>query len=157
MFGRQDDEDDTNQQLDDNHAAYVTDLTAPDTTNVASSGITPLPLPDLQTTSPSLTSAPALVQDTPIVAESTSTDTSHDELLDIKHLALNQLSPLVDHLEQSPEEKFKTTMMLIQASDNPLLIKQAYTSAQNIQDDAVRAQALLDVVNEINYFTQQAK
>jgi hypothetical protein len=77
-----------------------------------------------------------------------------DELLTIKQQALQQLSPLVGHLEQSPEEKFRTTMMLIQASDNADLIKDAYTAAQAITDEKVRAQALLDIVNEINYFTQ---
>jgi hypothetical protein len=66
------------------------------------------------------------------------------------------LAPLVDHLEQDPEEKFKTTMMMIQASDNADLIPEAYETANQIPDEKVRAQALLDVVNEINYFTQHA-
>lgn len=78
-----------------------------------------------------------------------------DDLLQIKQEALQQLSPLVGHLDQSPEEKFRTTMMMIQASDNKDLIKDAYTAAQQIEDEKMRAQALLDIVNEINYFTQQ--
>lgn len=77
-----------------------------------------------------------------------------DDLLKIKQQALTSLAPLVDHLEQTPEEKFKTTMMLIQASDNAELIPDAYDAANKISDEKVRAQALLDVVNEINYFTQ---
>jgi hypothetical protein len=79
------------------------------------------------------------------------------DLLAIKQQALQQLSPLVGHLEQSPEEKFRTTMMMIQASDNPDLIKEAYEAAQQIPDEKIRAQALLDVVNEINYFTQHVE
>jgi hypothetical protein len=82
-------------------------------------------------------------------------DTNNDGLLEIKQQALQQLSPLVDNLEQSPEDKFRTTMMMIQASDNQSLLKTAFESAQKITDDKARAQALLDVVNEINYFTQQ--
>lgn len=78
-----------------------------------------------------------------------------DELLDIKQDALQALTPLIDHLDQSPEEKFRTTMMMIQASDNHTLIKAAYEAAQHIQNEKDRAQALLDIVNEINYFTQQ--
>jgi hypothetical protein len=78
-----------------------------------------------------------------------------NQLLDIKQQALGQLTPLVGHLEQSPEEKFRTTMMMIQASDNQSLIKEAYAAAQEITDEKTKAQALLDVVNEINYFTQQ--
>ncbi|MEO8105441.1 MAG: hypothetical protein ABI602_03840 [Candidatus Saccharibacteria bacterium] len=77
-----------------------------------------------------------------------------DALLDIKQQALTELSPLVNHLDQSPEEKFRTTMMMIQASDNQALIKDAYAAAQNISDEKTKAQALLDIVNEINYFTQ---
>lgn len=77
-----------------------------------------------------------------------------DDLLGIKQDALQQLSPLVSHLEQTPEEKFRTTMMMIQASDNQSLIKDAYECAKQITDEKARAQALLDVVNEINYFTQ---
>jgi len=76
------------------------------------------------------------------------------ELLKLKQEALHHLAPLVGHLEQSPEEKFKTTMMLIQASDNADLVNEAYAAAGKIPDEKARAQALLDVVNEINYFTQ---
>jgi hypothetical protein len=77
-----------------------------------------------------------------------------NQLLDIKQEALSKLSPLVGHLEQTPEEKFRTTMMMIQASDNQSLIKDAYAAAQDIEDEKAKAQALLDIVNEINYFTQ---
>lgn len=80
---------------------------------------------------------------------------SDDDLLNLKQQALHQLSPLVDHLDQTPEEKFRTTMMMIQSSDNQSLIKDAYAAAQAIHDDKARAQALLDIVNEINYFTQK--
>lgn len=76
-----------------------------------------------------------------------------DALLSIKQQALQQLTPLIGHLEQTPEEKFRTTMMMIQAADNDELIKDAYDAAVQIPDEKVRAQALLDIVNEINYFT----
>lgn len=86
----------------------------------------------------------------PVVSDS-------DDLLNIKQQALQQLSPLIGHLDQTPEDKFRTTMMMIQASDDQALIKDAYTAAQQISDEKVRAQALLDIVNEINYFTQQGQ
>ena len=79
--------------------------------------------------------------------------TSH-ELIDIKQKALGQINPLMDHLDQTPEEKFRTTMMMIQASDDQALVKTAYEAAQKITDEKAKAQALLDIVNEINYFTQ---
>jgi hypothetical protein len=79
----------------------------------------------------------------------------HGNLLDLKQDALKDLMPLVSQLDQTPEEKFKTTMMMIQATDNPDMIKDAYEAAKAIPAEKVRAQALLDVVNEINYFTHQ--
>jgi len=88
-------------------------------------------------------------------AENKPPEPNDNDLIDLKEQALNSLSPLLSHLEQTPEEHFKTLMMLIQASDNSGLIKEAYEAANKIQDEKARAQALLDVVNEINYFTQK--
>ncbi len=84
------------------------------------------------------------------------TDTPNADLLVLKQQALNDLGPLVNQLEQTAEERFRTTMMMIQSTDNQDLIKDAYAAAQDIKDEKVRAQALLDVVNEINYFTQKS-
>ena len=88
-------------------------------------------------------------------ASASTTPSSGSDLMDIKQQALQSLQPLVSHLDQSPEEKFKTTMMMIQATDNSDLVKQAYEIANKITDEKARAQALLDVVNEINYFTHK--
>lgn len=79
-----------------------------------------------------------------------------DNLMDIKKEALEKLGPLVDKLEQSPEEKFKTLMMMIQASDDQSLVSKAYDAANNITEENSKAQALLDIINEINYFTNQS-
>jgi hypothetical protein len=89
--------------------------------------------------------------------DSASTGTSNatnDDLLNIKQEALQHLTPLVGHLEQNPEEKFRTLMMMIQASDDQTKLKEAFDTAKQITDDKARAQALLDIINEINYFTQ---
>src|SRR4051812_19468621 len=99
---------------------------------------------------------PQEAADGPMAQQANTTQTPlPDELLDIKQQALQSLTPLVHTLDQSPEEKFKTTMMLIQASDNAKLIKDAYTAASQIQDEKIRAQALIDIINEINYFTHK--
>ena len=96
-------------------------------------------------------SSPPVSTDTP-ASDDQPIDTN--ALLDLKQKALGQLAPLVSHLDQTPEEKFRTLMMMIQASDDQSKIKEAYAAAQAITDEKGRAQALLDVVNEINYFTQ---
>ncbi len=66
---------------------------------------------------------------------------------------MTDLEPLVDKLDQSPEEKFRTTMMMIQAADNKTLLRRAYEEAKAIPDEKEKAEALLDVINEVNYFT----
>lgn len=92
--------------------------------------------------------------DTKATTHATTNPASQD-LLDIKQKALQELTPLVHHLDQDPLEKFQTTMMMIQASDDQSLLNEAYISAQAIKDDKAKAQALLDIVKEINYFTQE--
>lgn len=76
------------------------------------------------------------------------------ELVDIRKRALGELSPLVEKLDLPPDEKFRTVMMIIQTSDDESLVKKAYEAAKGIEDEKARAQALLDIVNEVNYFTQ---
>ena len=101
--------------------------------------------------------APAPAAPTPTFASSTSSDdtvASPEELARMKADALQHLQPLVDSLQQSPEEEFRTLMMMIQATDDKTLLKKALDAAKKIQDDKIRAQAMLDVINEINYFAQ---
>ena len=78
-----------------------------------------------------------------------------EDLAAIKQQALQSLEPLVDKLEMAPEDKFKTLMMVIQASDKPEMLEKAFEAANQITDEKTKAQALLDVVNEVNYFTQK--
>ena len=80
-----------------------------------------------------------------------------EDLMSIKKKALQQLAPLVHQLDQEPEEKFKTMLMMIQASDDKTMLSTAYETAQTISDEKSKAQALLDIVNEINYFTHPPK
>ncbi len=44
---------------------------------------------------------------------------------------------------------------MIQAADEQTLIPSAYDTALAIEDETEKAQALFDVVSEINYFTQK--
>lgn len=106
---------------------------------------------------PEKSTPPEIIKENKPSASALMGGSSDDNLLKMKQQALQSLAPLIDHLDQTPEEKFKTTMMLIQASDNAELVKEAYEAANEIKDEKVRAQALLDVVNEINYFTHSGK
>lgn len=78
-----------------------------------------------------------------------------DSIEQIKISALQQLRPLMQHIELTPEEKFEKYLMMLRASDDPELIKPTYDAAQMIGSEKLKAQALLDVINEINYLTSQ--
>lgn len=75
------------------------------------------------------------------------------ELDTIKKDALNELRPLVDKLNVAPEEKFDTYLLLLRSTDDKGLIGPAHEAARNIADEARRAQALLDVIKEIDYLS----
>jgi hypothetical protein len=169
MFGHQDHPDDQN---DNNHPEPQADATlthdAPVHDNIAPAGTPPVSHPadiDDDTAGDFIMSEPPqhTQPEQPSVNDVPGDDDSRvqsdapvsEDLLELKQGALQQLAPLLDHLDQTPEEKFRTTMMMIQASDNQALLQTAYETAQKITDEKARAQALLDVVNEINYFTQQ--
>lgn len=147
------------QGSDDNSAYPEQTDTSPEPSAVKFS----VPEPSAPTpvgTAPShdlLEESPVATSDNPTPADEPITDESGEsgDLLALKQQALNDLAPLVEHLNQTAEEHFRTIMMLLQSTDNHNLIKDAYSAAHAIDDEKVRAQALLDVVNEINYFTQQ--
>lgn len=71
----------------------------------------------------------------------------------IKKAALTELRPLVDKLNLGPEDKFDTLLLIIRSTDDKSLVPQAHEAAKAIQDDTRRAEALLDVIKEIDYFS----
>lgn len=143
MFGN-----DNNQHNDQSSApaqdtGYLGSLESPiDSTDAPQNDVMGAPVPN------------TTLGDTSSSSQSSGTGDATD-LVALKQKALQQLSPLVGHLDQTPEEKFRTTMMMIQASDNQDLLPKAFEAANQIPDEKAKAQALLDVINEINYFTQQ--
>ena len=79
------------------------------------------------------------------------------ELDSVKLDAINELRPLVDKLTLAPEEKFDTYLLLIRSTDDKTLIAPAHEAAKSIADETRRAQALLDIIKEIDFLsgTQQ--
>ncbi len=71
----------------------------------------------------------------------------------IKKDALTELRPLVDKLNLPPEEKFDTLLLIIRSTDDRSLVSVAHEVAKTIEDDSKRAEALLDVIKEIDYFS----
>ncbi len=75
------------------------------------------------------------------------------ELDNVKQEALSELRPLVDKLNVSPEEKFDTYLLLLRSTDDQALIAPAHEAAKGISDEARRAQALLDIIKEIDFLS----
>jgi len=71
----------------------------------------------------------------------------------IKKDALIELRPLVDKLNLAPEEKFDIYLLLLRSTDDKALIEPAHEVARNIADEVRRAQALLDIIKEIDYLS----
>jgi hypothetical protein len=159
MFGQNNSQDQNQWQTaaNDQFAADTPDPGADPSvsTDSTASDEPVLDAPVLPIEEPTTDSAPA--SEPSVVSSPSPSAVPTDDLLKIKQDALQELTPLVGHLDQTPEEKFRTTMMMIQAADDQSLLQSAYDAAKQISDEKARAQALLDVINEINYFTQQGK
>lgn len=109
----------------------------------------PVAMPD-PINSPITTASPSPVADYSQGANQPAVD---PQLAGIKQTVLEELRPLVDKLEVSPEEKFNTYLLLIRSTDDRDLIAPAHQTAKLITDESKRAQALLDIVREIDYLS----
>ena len=89
----------------------------------------------------------------PVVEIARPASADSGDLEDIKKDALTELRPLVDKLDLAPEEKFDTYLLLIRSTDDRSLIAPAHDAARAITDETRRAQALLDIIKEIDYFS----
>jgi hypothetical protein len=143
-------------QTKNDNSATLTNTTTP--TNAETSTPSPVvaePSSPVATTEtpdlPDLSAVTTAAGGTPI----TSAPTPIGGLDDIKKSALEELRPLVDKLNLSPEEKFDTILLIIRSTDDRSLVEAAYDSAKAITDETKRAQALLDVIKEIDYFANK--
>lgn len=108
----------------------------------------PVIMPD-----PTPATDPVVMPD-PTPAPITSDPAIIDPILDtIKQTALGELRPLIDKLNVSPEEKFDTYLLLLRSTDDKDLVAPAHDAAIAITDEARRAQALLDIIKEIDYLS----
>jgi len=79
---------------------------------------------------------------------------TNGDLEGIKKDALEQLRPLIGKVDLPAEEKFDTYLMLIRSTDDSSLIAPAHIAAQAITDEKRRAEALLDIIKEIDYLSR---
>ena len=76
-----------------------------------------------------------------------------DSLDPIKNQALEELRPLIEKLNIPAEETFEPYLLLIRSSDDKSLIAPAHQTALLIEDETKRAEALLDIIKEIEYLS----
>ena len=93
------------------------------------------------------------VVDSPVTDDKPVEPALNSNLEDIRKNALNELRPLVDKLNLQPEEKFDIYLLLLRNTDDTTLIAPAHEAAQSIPDESRKAQALLDVIKEIDYLS----
>lgn len=117
----------------------------------------PVVTPVLTTTTPTSAPAPAPTQPIAPPPVPAAPIAVPPELDNIKRGALAELRPLIDKLTLPPEEKFNTILLIIRSTDDVSLLTTAYEAARAIPDENRRAQALLDVIKEVDFFGQQAK
>lgn len=107
--------------------------------------------PVVETIEPEVTTPAPQPEPVSVPTPSPSATGDNGELDSIKKDALSELRPLVDKLNVSPEEKFDTYLLLLRSTDDKALIAPAHDAAKGIADEARRAQALLDIIKEIDY------
>ena len=83
-------------------------------------------------------------------------ESNGNSLDDLRQKALRDLRPIVDKVELNDEESFDVLLLLIRETDDESLLPRAYEAARQIHDEARRAQALLDVIKETDYFKHKA-
>lgn len=138
------------QKTDDNMAFEETGSTPqPVGVNVTTSPVSPTP------------SVPPVADDAmvapPPASTTAITPTNTTDLDTIKQNALLALRPLVGKLNVSAEEKFDTYLLLLRSTDDRDLIAPAHEAATAIPDESRRAQALLDIIKEIDYLSNPQK
>lgn len=141
------------QNTDNNLQFEETNATASPVINPAT--ISPDPVATDQNDEPAIDIAKPVAPEpvTPTPTVSTPAPAADPALDTIKQTALNELRPLVDKLDVSPEEKFDTYLLLLRSTDDKTLIAPAHDAAVAIVDEARRAQALLDIIKEIDYLS----
>jgi hypothetical protein len=79
-------------------------------------------------------------------------ENNQNDFLDgVKKRALESLTPLLGSLDTDPERKFDICINAMRLTDNKGLADTALSAALAIEEKGTKAEALVELVNEINY------
>lgn len=96
--------------------------------------------------------AAATTEDKPV--DATAPAAANSDLGSVKQKAMAALVPLLDSIQDlSPERKFDICLSAIRLTDNRDLAATALDAALAIQEDGTKAEALVELINEIDYLT----
>jgi hypothetical protein len=138
---------------DDQELAKALAGVLPDVPEPVVTPTTPEPVEEVPAAAPA-SALPQPMQPPSFVATPPAVPTPSSDLESIKKDALGQLRPLIDKVDLPAEEKFDTYLMLIRSTDDSSLIAPAHVAAQAITDETRRAEALLDIIKEIDYLSR---
>lgn len=155
-------QDTTTQPIsDDQELAKALAGVLPDEPDNQSTGMqfeeTPVSLPPVPE---AIEEEPMTPSETPVVPSEPPTvpfqiTSPTSDLEGVKKDAIQELRPLMDHIDLPPEEKFDTYLLLIRSTDDATLIAPAHTAAIGITDQKRKAEALLDIIKEIDYLSKK--
>lgn len=157
-------QDTTSQSISDDQelakalAGVMPDAPEPDPTpSPTSPATTPEASNPLQFVETPITAASVPVEQTaePAIAQPVVAPAPTDNLDSIKNEALEELRPLIGKVDLPAEEKFGTYLMLIRSTDDTSLIAPAHEAAQGIADEKRRAEALLEIIKEIDFLSHK--
>jgi hypothetical protein len=78
-----------------------------------------------------------------------------DKLEEVKRRAMHTLTPLIaDIQDMDPERKFDICLSAMRYTDNKDLADAALEAALAIDETGTKAEALVELINEINYLQQ---
>ncbi len=81
-------------------------------------------------------------------------DNKVQKLEEIRKHALEALAPLAEELDETPERKFEILMTAARFSDDENLLDKTLQVVMSMPDGATKAEALMDVINEVNFRLQ---
>lgn len=133
------------------------DEATPDQIPGIDSGASNMPSPVAAAPTPAVPGVPAAEPVTSPVAPAAQQGAAPlNGILDgIKRDALEELRPLVDRVSLPAEEKFDIYLMLIRSTDDSSLVGLAHAAAQGITDEKRKAEALLEIIKEIDYLSRK--
>lgn len=122
----------------------------PGDSNVAAPVATPVVTGEVEEVAPATPVAVNAAEEPVPVAVNDVNVGGAEELGKVKEMALKELIPLMDKIELSAKQKFDVYTDVIELSKDKSIVEKAFVAARAIDDDKVKAESLLKLVQLID-------